>query len=445
MTLQAPQTSAAQKHRERWYALVGVASLAAMGWWGWRVYRAAPLRELPALDLSRAPAGVKAAIEREVAAVRAMPRSGRAWGRLGVVLRAHELGAQANACLAVACRLDPREFLWPYIEGASLAQTDPEQAIAAFRRAAALRPIDPLPHYRLGELLLQQGLTDEAGREFEQGLAIEPGGARGRLGLARCALTRGDLHLCKSLAAEAARIAPGQRASHELFAQVCHRLGDEENAHKAYVILEQLPAGETTWNDPYVAQVLELRRDPRRTAETAQALLDEGRAKEAISLSAELVDADDADPRWKVMLAQALIAAGDYARAATIIDRGVARHPESADLRLQLGILAFRERDWQKAAAAFRETARLNPDSSQAFYNLGHALRQLDDWPGAIGAFREAVRFQPNLAAAHANLGELLVKSGQRDEGLMHLGLAVKLDPSDESARRALERAGDFE
>ena len=443
MTLQPPQTSAAPRHRKRYYTLVGAMLFAVVGWWGWRAYRAAPLEALPPLDLSQAHGAVKTTIERELAAVRAAPRSGRAWGRLGVVLRAHEFGAQANTCLAVAGRLDPREFLWPYIEGVSQALIDPEKAIGAFRRAAALRPLDPLPHYRLGELLLQQGRTDEAGPEFEQGLALEPDSARGHLGLARCALIKGDLPLCKRLAAQAARLSPRQRAAHELFAQVCHRLRDDEEAQRTHKVLEQLPAGETTWNDPYVAQVLELRRDPRRTAEAAQALLDEGRGEEAILLSDELVNADDADPRWKVMLAQSLIATADYARAATVIERGIVRHPDSTDLRLQLGILAFREQKWTNAAIAFREAVRLKPDSSQAFYNLGHALRQLDDAPGASDAFREAIRFQPNLAAAHANLGELLVQSGRRDEGLSHLRLAVMLDPSDALARRALKQAGE--
>src|SRR5262245_5512739 len=168
--------------------------LIAVGWWAWRAYRAAPLANLPSIDLTQASPAVKAAISRELDAVRADARSGRAWGRLGLVLRAHEFGAEANLCLAIAGRLDPQEFLWPYIEGVSLTISDPHTAMGCFRRAARLSPQDPFPHYRLGELLLQEpGGEEEAVQEFQQTLRIEPDSARGRLGLARCALFKGDL------------------------------------------------------------------------------------------------------------------------------------------------------------------------------------------------------------------------------------------------------------
>jgi tetratricopeptide (TPR) repeat protein len=416
--------------------------LGFVAWWGWRTYRAAPLAELPEIDLTQAPTAVKTAIVRSVDAVRAHPRSGQAWGRLGLVLRAHEFGTEADACLAMAGRLEPREFLWPYILGVSLTVSDPDGAIACFRRAALLRPTDPLPHERLGELLLQEpGQTDEAAREFEQALHIEPDSARGRLGLARCRLLEGNLEESRRLAAEAARPAAGQRAVHELLLHICRRLGDEQQAAAEEGILAQLPAGETTWEDPYVAQVLELRQDPQWLSRAAQRLIDAGRLPEGISRFEELIAADDSNPQWKMMLAEALISAGDHGRAAEVIDRGIGRHPESPELRLRLGALLFLRRDWSMAAEAFREAIRLKPDYSEAHYNLGHALRRLGDSEGAIAALREAVRFQPAFAAAHANLGELLVAAGQPEEGLEHLRLAVKLDPSDSSARQKLKES----
>jgi Flp pilus assembly protein TadD len=342
----------------------------------------------------------------------------------------------------MAGRLEPREFLWPYIEGVSLTISDPDGAIACFHRAARLRPADALPHVRLGELLLQQpGRTGEAVREFEQALLVEPDGARGRAGLARCALVEGNLEESRRLAAEAARLAAGERAVHELLLHLSRRLGDEQEAAAEERILAQLPAGETTWDDPYVAQVLELRRDPQWLARTAQKLLDAGRVPEGIAQLEELAGADDSNPQWKLVLAEALMNVGDYGRAAEVVDRGIARHPESPELRFRLGVLFFSRRDWSRATKAFREAIRLKPDYSEAHYNLGHALRRLEDSEGAIAAFRDALRFRPALAAAHANLGELLVVAGDREEGLEHLRLAVRLDPSDASARQKLKES----
>lgn len=384
---------------------------------------------------------MKRAIERELTAVRTAPRSGKAWGRLGLVLRAHEYAAAANQCLAVAQRLDPREFLWPYIHGVSLTVADPDGASACFRRAALLNPSDELPRYRLGELLLQQGQSAAAASEFQKALALDPESARARLGLARCALADGDLAECRRLAVEATRLATGQRALHELLVQVYHRLGDEQGTEAELKVLARMPPGETNWEDRHVAQVMELRCDPSWIANRGQTLLAEGHADDAVKLFEEVVASDDADPNWKVILVRALISTRNYPRAAEVVSQAVARHPASADLRFQQGVLAFLNQDWRKAAEAFQNAIRLKPDSSQAHYNLGHALKNLGDAQGAINAFRNAARLQPDLAAAQANLGELLVKSGRKAEGLEHLRLAVKLDPSDKSAREKLEQA----
>lgn len=432
----------AARRRGRLLVVIAVSLLIALAGWGvWSSYRALPLRELPPVDLTQAPPAVRAAIERELAAVRGNPRSGKAWGRLGMVLRAHEFGTEANACLALAEKLDPRAFLWPYILGLSLQSTDPERASAAFRRAAGLDRTDALPHLRLGELLLEHGQGPEAAEEFQQALALEPDSARGRLGLARCALVAGDLPECRRLAEEASRRAPQQRAVRELLVQVCHRMGDAQGAESARQALARLPGGETNWDDRHVALVMELRRDPLWLARTAQEMLAAGRGTEAVHLLEGLVASDEANPRWSALLARALLAVHDYARAAQVLERATNRHPDSADLQLQRGALAFVQEDWPAAAAAFGEAARLKPDFSQAFYNLGHALRKLGDDEGAIRAFREAARLEPGLAAAHANLGALLARHGAREEGRQHLRLAVELDPDDASARRMLEEA----
>jgi tetratricopeptide (TPR) repeat protein len=428
--------------RKRLLLLAGALVLAAgAAWCGWRAYQQEPLRQLPLIDLGQSPRAVKAAIDRELRGVRADPRSGKAWGHLGLVLRAHDFGSEADSCLELAGRLDGREFLWPYIHGVSLSTSDPAGAMACFHRAALLRPSDSLPHFRVGEMLLQQGQIPEAVKEFRQALALEPESARARLDLARCSLSEGDLVECRRLAIEAARLAPGQRAPHELLVQVCRRLGCKQDADSEQQILDQLPPGEMEWEDRHVERVLGLRHDPMWMATSAQRLLDEGRSREAIGLLEELVAEDDGNPKWKATLAKALIAARDDERAAELIDKGIARHPDSADLRLQLGVIAFRRQDWQQAASAFQAVIRLTPHTGEAHYNLGQTLIQLNDAEGAIEAFRTALRFQPDLAAAHANLGDLLVKAGLSNEGLQHLQLSVKLDPSDASARAKLERA----
>src|SRR5205823_1343473 len=145
--------------------------------------------------------------EQELAAVRAHPRSGKAWGKLGLLFRAHDFGPPATECLNMAMQLDPQEFLWPYVQGVALAVSDTGASAANLERAAALRPREPLPRLRLGELYLGEGRIDDATAEFRAALAFDPNNARGLLGMSRCSLSRGDLEESRRLAAEAVRFA----------------------------------------------------------------------------------------------------------------------------------------------------------------------------------------------------------------------------------------------
>src|SRR5690349_4954245 len=114
----------------RWVAAAGAVLLAAVcGIW---LLRDDPLTRLPEFDLAAASPPVRRSIERAREAVRKSPRSGAAWGRLGILLRAHEFGPAANVCLAEAERLDPGQVLWPYILGVSLSITDPAAAAICF-------------------------------------------------------------------------------------------------------------------------------------------------------------------------------------------------------------------------------------------------------------------------------------------------------------------------
>src|SRR5438309_3331217 len=75
--------------------------------WYWTSAPAPPT--VQSVDLDPA---VAAAIEKARLAVQQEPRSAAAWGRLGMVLLAHEFPAEAGICLAQAERFDSRQPRW---------------------------------------------------------------------------------------------------------------------------------------------------------------------------------------------------------------------------------------------------------------------------------------------------------------------------------------------
>jgi tetratricopeptide (TPR) repeat protein len=392
------------------------------------------------VNLSQAHPAVQRAIESARRGVLAAPRSGRAWGELGLSLRAHTFDPEANACLAQAMRFDPQEVLWPYICGSSLSVRNRPEAKRCFRRAASLRPDLALPRLRLAELYLEERHLDDAEGEYQSALKCDPENARGMLGLGLVAFARGDVEAARRWAAQSYARDPEQRTTSELLLRVFRRLDDREGAARQQAVLDKLPPGETGWDDPLAEKVLLMRRDPGGMAASAEALLARGRSSEAIAVLEQLVQTAPETTQWSTQLGRLLIQHGDFHRARQVLDAALERHPGSADLHFQSGAAWYVGRRWEQAAAEFRDAVRLKADYSDAQYNLGHALKQLHDRDGAIAAFREAVRFRPDYAAAYTNLGELLLAGGAREAARSALETAARLDPQDPQTRKLLKQ-----
>lgn len=110
-----------------------------------------------------------------------------------MVLRAHDFGPESVAAFHTAGQLDLNDYRWPYLEGLTLVQTDPDAGLGRLRRAAEIAPKDrPEPRLRLAELLLERGDADGAARLAEVVLDAAPRHPRAELILARVAASRDD-------------------------------------------------------------------------------------------------------------------------------------------------------------------------------------------------------------------------------------------------------------
>jgi tetratricopeptide (TPR) repeat protein len=410
-------------------------------WYVYRQYRLYPLRILPDVDLSSAHPAVKRALENARNAVCAAPRSGPAWGELGLYLRAHEFDRAANVCLVQAMQYDPKEILWPYVRGSSLSVRDRPESERSFRIAAGLRPELALPRLRLAELYLEERRLDDAQEEYDAALRVEPANARAMLGSGLVALARGDVDSARRWAEQSFSRDPEQRSTAELLVRVSRRLADREQEARWQSVLDKLPAEEVGWDDPFGEKVLWMRRDPGGMAALAHELLARKRLADAIDVLEQLVATAPETSQWPVLLSRSLVKIGNLRRARQVLDAALRLHPEAADLHFQSGVAYFLEQRWDQAAAAFRRALALKADFSDAHYNLGHTLKQLNDRSGAIAAFREAVRFRPDYAAAYTNLGELLLASGEREAAHEALATAVRLAPQDAQAVKLIKLA----
>jgi tetratricopeptide (TPR) repeat protein len=390
------------------WLLVALSAVAIVANAAWLMRRP---RLLPLPDI--ATAGMEPEVAEIIGAGRHLvetnEQSAQAWGEMGAVLRAHDLGPEANVCFRNAESLDPSDYRWPYLLGVSLMTTDADAGLACFRRAAALAADLAHVQLRLAETLANRGLNAEADPIIDRVLAANPREPRAQLAKARLLFEQGKIEESRTWAEKSAAAAPDKRATQLLLAQICRRLGDKQGQERAQAALAELPEGHTPWEDPDVESVNSLRRDRAWQLLTGERPAESGQIAEVTELLEELALADPAagaaiEP-VRVHLMQ-----GQFAEAEAALRKLLPRHDDNESLHYRLGVLCFQQKRYEPAVEEFRRAVALKPDHVNAYYNLGHALRETGDDAAAKDAFATTVRLSPGHARARAYLAEQLFR-----------------------------------
>src|SRR5258706_209969 len=113
--LEGPEVSArpapATRSGRQPFLWIGLILLVGVGA-GWLVWRRVPTPVIPTISTGRLGPESAALIEKDLDEVRAAPRSGPAWGKLGAVLKSFEYREEARRCFETAERFDPAEPRW---------------------------------------------------------------------------------------------------------------------------------------------------------------------------------------------------------------------------------------------------------------------------------------------------------------------------------------------
>jgi tetratricopeptide (TPR) repeat protein len=413
---------------------LGIALVGLGGYWWYRVRLPRP----PLVDTSGREPEVAAAITAAREQVLQEPRSGPAWGRLGMVLLAHVFQPEAEQCLARAAQLDPKQAKWVYFQGRIVELRDPEAALLLLRRAAELAQDTNVPRLHLAELLFTQGHVEEAEQEFHRVLGEEPDNPRAHYGLGCLLHGRSDLESAADHLRRAARAAPTLRGAHALLAEIYRRQGDRTSEERELALLQN--SAELDWPDPYMDEMDTYLAGSAARLARADRLARRGRWEEAEQILRDVLQATPDLFAARLALAQRLAAMGQLSEAEEHFRAALKVRPDSFDALSDLALLLQKRGDYRAAVGCYERILARQPAHAAAHFHLANCREQLGDRAAAIESLRAALRCKPDFALAHKIFGRLLAENHDNAEAARQLQDALRLEPNDSETRELLKR-----
>jgi Flp pilus assembly protein TadD len=409
-----------------------VAVAAAVGWYGWRWYTTPQPPEVPLDNVE--PAVVKA-IQAARQQVIHEPRSGAAWGELGMVLEVHRFMSQAQVCYTRAEELDPQDRRWPYYLGMLEFRSNPAEGLRHLRQAARLsEPKEFEPRLRLAEALVEAGQREEAEQLFHELLKVQPGLHAIHFNLGLLAYKRGDFQQSLPFLLRAAQGPTTSKMANRLLAVVYTRLGQPVKAEQARWNEKQAPDN-VSWYDPLREQITKLGVGSSSLRDRAIELLEIGRLKEAVPLLRDLVRDFPKDSHNYVLLAKPLYELGQFEEAERVLRKAVELVPYKVEVNMNLGLILmaragekakktgdFRllKKGCQDAILYFQRVISIKNDNSRAHAQEGECYLRMHQEGEAIKAFQTALLCRPDYPEVHERLASILLGRGQDAEALVH-------------------------
>jgi len=148
-------------------------------------------------------------------------------------------------------------------------------------------------------------------------------------------------------------------------------------------------------------------------------------------------------PDWveaRLELADNFLARGRPAEAIASCEEAIRLQPDHARAHLRLANAQAADQQPAKAMASLEEAVRLDPGLWEARYLLGveHAVAGKVEL--ALPQFEAVVRLKPDHALGRFNLGIAYARLTRWSEAATHLSESIRLDPRNESAKRALSQ-----
>jgi tetratricopeptide (TPR) repeat protein len=178
-------------------------------------------------------------------------------------------------------------------------------------------------------------------------------------------------------------------------------------------------------------KALALRPDVTETRlNLAQALLQSGQCEAAAEQCARVAQIDPASAAAWSMLGRSHAEMGQSERAIDAFRTALQMNPDFPAAAMGLGFALHRQGRWNESTRHFRHAMRLNPRLAQAHFGLGGSLQKLGRLHEALEHHREAVKLDPRYTEAHLGIGTVLALMGKQEDALPSIREAIRLKPN---------------
>lgn len=309
-----------------------------------------------------------------------------------------------------------------------------DDAIREWQAALRINPDDVRPHLALAVFYKEQRRWDDAVREYQATLRISPDHNRVHFDLALIYAKQDRLNEAVRECQEVLRITPSAEA-HALLAHIYDRLGRKSEAEAEEQIARKLGDAPTATPDQQAAKV----HVQKGNDYLEQKQFDSAVAEYKLALQIELDN-----PIAHGHLGIAYDKKGQLDEAIGEWQEALSLAPFISSQRLNLA-RAYREKGrYEEAIHEFEEVTRSESKHSdpylgkkylaEAHYGLGCVYTDQGRFDDATHDLQEALRLAPNNAEYHRCLGWVFESQGHYDEAIREYQETIHLDPSNSTA-----------
>jgi tetratricopeptide (TPR) repeat protein len=326
------------------------------------------------------------------AKLRAHP-DGETYTQLGNWFGDHNQYDCAVEAFRAGLKLEPGSAKLDYLLGLSLFSSgNAKDAVAPLQQSIQLMPEVIKPHLVLAAVFEQLQQKEEAGKEYEAALNIDPNSTLALAGMSNLLLT-----------------VQNYGAVVELLHSANLNEGLALNLALAYGKLGRIDDASNTLTRTLHAHPASL----ALTKALVAILVQQTHYQEAVKLAKECVVAHPHDLDAQRLYLRILVLNDNLDLARPLGQKLLSQSPHDFDFLYLNGILERQAGKYTAARDHLEAAVALDPSYYNAHYNLGAVLAQLKDYPGArdhlekaiaLGATEPEVRFE--LATVLRNLGE---------------------------------------